>query len=51
MGVGVYGVFRGVLGVILWCYMVYIHVYMYKRVYIGVNMVMQVYKGCIKGII
>ena len=39
---GVFGVFRGVLGI----YIVCIHV---SRVYIGVNMmVMQVYKGCIK---
>ena len=35
---------RGVLCV----YMVYIHVY---RVYVGVNMVMKVYKGCINDII
>ena len=37
-------VFRGVLGVYMMC--VYV-----SRVYIGVNIVIKVYKRCIKGII
>ena len=46
---GVFGVFTCVLGV----YMVYIYMCMYTvcvwRVYIGVNMAMQVYTVCVYG--